>query len=110
MVTQTLTRPKQNQSAEDKVRQLRQAFADAPEFVQHFPSSELEPSPLTPRVAPTVTGVPTGGLAATESATPDRETSMILAMYSLPPGKVSVVCGLRAGMRSWRRSSGIPRS
>jgi hypothetical protein len=34
MATQTLTRPKQNPTAEDKVQQLRQAFADAPEFAK----------------------------------------------------------------------------
>ena len=34
MSTQTLTRPKQNQTVEDKVQQLRQVFADAPEFAK----------------------------------------------------------------------------
>ena len=34
MATQPLTRPKQNQTAEDKIQQLRQAFADAPEFAK----------------------------------------------------------------------------
>jgi hypothetical protein len=34
MATQTLTPPKQNQTVEDKIRQLRQLYADAPQFAQ----------------------------------------------------------------------------
>ena len=34
MATQTLTKPKQNQTVEDKVQQLRQAFADAPQYAK----------------------------------------------------------------------------
>ena len=34
MATQTLTRPKQNQTVEDRVQQLRQAFADAPQYAK----------------------------------------------------------------------------
>ena len=34
MSTQTLTRPKQNQTVEDKIRQLRQLYVDAPQYVK----------------------------------------------------------------------------
>jgi hypothetical protein len=34
METQTLTGPKQNQTAEDKIQQLRQAYADAPQYAK----------------------------------------------------------------------------
>jgi hypothetical protein len=34
MATQTLTKPKQDQSVEDKIRQLRQLYADAPEVAR----------------------------------------------------------------------------
>jgi hypothetical protein len=34
MVTQTLTTPKQNQTVEDKIQQLRQLYADAPPFAK----------------------------------------------------------------------------
>src|SRR6516225_6972432 len=34
MATQTLTKPRQNQTVEDKVQQLRQAFADAPQYAK----------------------------------------------------------------------------
>jgi len=34
MATQTLTRPKQNQTVEDKVQQLRQLYADAPQYAK----------------------------------------------------------------------------
>src|SRR5262249_23134713 len=34
MATQTLTKPKQNQTVEDKIQQLRQLYADAPEFAK----------------------------------------------------------------------------
>ena len=34
MATQTLTRPKQNQTVEDKIQQLRQLYADAPQFAK----------------------------------------------------------------------------
>ena len=34
MSTQTLTRPKQNQTVEDKIQQLRQLYADAPQFAK----------------------------------------------------------------------------
>jgi hypothetical protein len=34
MATQTLTPPKQNQSVEDKIQQLRQLYADAPQFAK----------------------------------------------------------------------------
>ena len=34
MVTQTLTKPKQDQTVEDKIRQLRQLYADAPEVAR----------------------------------------------------------------------------
>src|SRR5262245_20367425 len=34
MATQTLTRPKQNQPVEDKIQQLRQLFADAPQYAK----------------------------------------------------------------------------
>ena len=34
MATRTLTRPKQDQTAEDKIQQLRQAFADAPQYAK----------------------------------------------------------------------------
>ena len=34
MSTQTLTRTKQNQTVEDKIQQLRQAFADAPQYAK----------------------------------------------------------------------------
>jgi hypothetical protein len=34
MATQTLTRPKQNQAVEDKIQQLRQVYADAPQFAK----------------------------------------------------------------------------
>ena len=34
MSTQTLTRPKQNQTVEDKIQQLRQLYAGAPQFAK----------------------------------------------------------------------------
>src|SRR5215472_4818400 len=34
MATETLTRSRQNQTAEDKIQQLRQAYADAPQFAK----------------------------------------------------------------------------
>ena len=34
MATQTLTKPKQNQTVEDKIQQLRQLYADTPQFVK----------------------------------------------------------------------------
>src|SRR5262245_16801235 len=34
MATQTLTKPKQSQTIEDKVKQLRQLYADAPEYAR----------------------------------------------------------------------------
>jgi hypothetical protein len=34
MATQTLTPPKQNQTVEDKIQQLRQLYADAPQFAK----------------------------------------------------------------------------
>lgn len=34
MTTQTLTTPKQDQTAEEKLQQLRQAYADAPQYVK----------------------------------------------------------------------------
>src|SRR5262249_24339041 len=34
MATQTLTKPKQNQTVEDKIQQLRQLYADAPQFAK----------------------------------------------------------------------------
>ena len=34
MATQTLTTPKQNQTVEDKIQQLRQLYADAPQFAK----------------------------------------------------------------------------
>ena len=34
MATQTLTTPKQDQTAEEKLQQLRQAYADAPQYVK----------------------------------------------------------------------------
>ena len=34
MATQTATRPQQNQTLEDKVQQLRQAYADAPQYAK----------------------------------------------------------------------------
>ena len=34
MATQTLTRPQQNQTVEDKIQQLRQLYADAPQYVK----------------------------------------------------------------------------
>ena len=34
MATQTLTKPKQDQTAEEKVQQLRQLYADAPQYVK----------------------------------------------------------------------------
>jgi len=34
MATQTVTRPKKNQTVEDKIQQLRQVYADAPQYVK----------------------------------------------------------------------------
>ena len=34
MATQTLTKPKQDQTVEDKIQQLRQLYADAPQYVK----------------------------------------------------------------------------
>ena len=34
MTTQTLTTPKQHQTADDKIQQLRQLFADTPQFAR----------------------------------------------------------------------------
>jgi hypothetical protein len=34
MATQTLTTPKQKKTAKDKIQQLRQLYADAPEFAK----------------------------------------------------------------------------
>ena len=34
MATKTLTGPKQDQTVEDKIQQLREAYADAPQFVK----------------------------------------------------------------------------
>ena len=34
MATQTLTTPKQNQTVEEKIQQLRQLYADAPQYVK----------------------------------------------------------------------------
>ena len=34
MATQTLTRPQQDQTVEEKIQQLRQLYADAPQFAK----------------------------------------------------------------------------
>ena len=42
MATQTATRPKQNQTVEEKVQQLRQTYADAPEYARKALENSLK--------------------------------------------------------------------